>query len=79
MSPSRYQCNSAGFIASLFTFRGIFTLAVLGALCYYGWPIIEAILLLLPVPDPNELKDSAKKYFSQGVEFAKNLPATIQG
>jgi len=34
----------------------------MGALCYYGWPIIEAILLLLPVPDPSDMKDKAKEY-----------------
>lgn len=34
-------------------------LGVMGVLCYYGWPIIEAILLLLPIPDPSEMKDKA--------------------
>ena len=27
-------------------------------LLYYGWPIIEAIILVLPIPDP---KDSLEK------------------
>jgi len=35
-------------------------IAVIGALCYYGWPIIEAVLLLLPIPDPSEMKDKVK-------------------
>lgn len=79
LSPYRYQCSTSGYLASFFSFRGLFTLAIIGALCYYGWPIIEAVLLLLPVPDPNEMKDTAKKYFSQGVELVKNLPASVNG
>ena len=54
-------------------------LIVIGALCYYGWPIIEAILLLLPIPDPSEMKDTAKEYFGKGVELVQNLPATLSG
>ena len=57
LAPYRYQCSTSGYIASWFTFRGIFMLGVMGALCYYGWPIIEAILLLLPVPDPADMKE----------------------
>ena len=26
---------------------------LIGAL-YYGWPIIEALILVLPIPDPKE-------------------------
>jgi hypothetical protein len=79
LSPYRYQCSTAGYIASFFTFRGFFMLAVMGALCYYGWPIIEAVLLLLPIPDPSEMKDKAKDWFNKGVEFTKNLPAMVKG
>lgn len=60
LNPYRYQCSAGGYLASFFTFRGFFMLAVIGALCYYGWPIIEAVLLLLPIPDPNEMKSKAK-------------------
>lgn len=79
MEPTRYQCSTGGYLASFFTFRGFFSIAVIGALCYYGWPIIEAILLLLPIPDPTEMKDKAKDWFGKAVEFAKNLPAMVKG
>ena len=55
LSPYRYQCSTGGWIASFFSFRSIFMIAVLGALCYYGWPVIEAVLLMLPIPDPADI------------------------
>lgn len=57
LEPYRYQCSTAGYIASFFTFRGIFMMGVLAALAYYGWPLIEAVLLVLPIPDPADLKE----------------------
>jgi hypothetical protein len=57
LSPYRYQCSTSGYIGSFFTFRSMFMLCVIGALCYYGWPVIEAVLLLLPIPDPKDMKD----------------------
>ena len=27
---------------------------------YFGWPIIEAILIMLPIPDPKDIKDKIK-------------------
>ena len=33
-------------------------LAVIGAVFYFGWPVIEAILILIPLPDPSEAKES---------------------
>jgi len=37
--------------------------ALLAAIFYYGWPIIEAIILILPIPDPqnsiNQVKNAA--------------------
>jgi len=79
LEPTRYECSTGGYLASFFTLRGLFMLAVVGALCYFGWPIIEAILLLLPIPDPSEMKDKAKDWFGKALEFAKNLPAMVKG
>jgi hypothetical protein len=30
--------------------------SVLAAVLYFGWPIIEAILIVLPIPDPAVVK-----------------------
>jgi hypothetical protein len=32
---------------------------IIGAL-YYGWPIIEAIILILPIPDPKNSLEMVK-------------------
>jgi len=32
---------------------------LIGAL-YYGWPIIEALILVLPIPDPKESLEKIK-------------------
>lgn len=69
LNPYRYQCTAKGWIFSWFTFRGIFTLGVIGALLYYGWPVIEAVLLLLPIPDPSEMKDKVKEYGNKALEM----------
>jgi hypothetical protein len=29
-------------------------IAILVGALYYGWPIIEAIILVLPIPDPKD-------------------------
>lgn len=71
LSPYRYQCTARGWMKSWFTFRGMFMLACIGAICYYGWPLIEAVLLLLPVPDPSDMKQKAKEYGSKAIEMVK--------
>ena len=71
LNPYRYQCTARGWVASWFTFRGIFMLGVLGAVCYYGWPLIEAVLLLLPIPDPTDMKNKAKEMSDKAIEMVK--------
>lgn len=51
----------------------IVILAVLIAACYYGWAFIEAILILLPIPDPKGGIDAAKGYGHQFVRCFKDL------
>ena len=58
LAPYRYPCNYGGYFGSLFSFRGLFMSAVLAAVLYFGWPIIEAVLILLPIPDPAGAKDT---------------------
>ena len=35
-----------------------------GALLYYGWPLVEAFLVLLPLPDPKFVVFSVKKWYT---------------
>jgi hypothetical protein len=50
MEPVRKACSSLSWISSIFGSKGVFIAAILGAALYYGWPIIEAIILVLPIP-----------------------------
>lgn len=38
----------------------MFTLCIFGAVIYFGWPVIEAGLILLPIPDPNDIRTNAR-------------------
>ena len=60
MGPSYYHCQTGilGFHWSTLAIVG-----VLSAVLYYGWSFIEAILILLPIPDPKGLTDGIKHYF----------------
>lgn len=35
-------------------------LVILVLMVIYGWPFIEAIIILTPIPDPEDIKDSIK-------------------
>jgi len=50
-------------------------MSVLGAVLYFGWPIIEAILIVLPIPDPSHINT----YVIQCLEFLQNLPSKLSG
>ena len=68
-----------GKLRALFSFKGIFIIAVLSAVCYLGWPIIEAVLLLTPIPDPSDIKSKAGSLMSTATNAAKNIPAMFTG
>jgi len=37
-----------------------------GAVIYFGWNYVEAILIALPLPDPKDLKEKISKFVSSG-------------
>jgi len=41
----------------MFSWTGLFMIAVSCGVLYYGWPVIEAILIMLPIPDPKNVKE----------------------
>lgn len=77
MNPYAYTCGRGGWLlGSLFSFKGILFTGVLAALCYYGWPVIEAIIIVLPMPDPADLKEKSRNCLGKvsdklGLLFAK--------
>jgi hypothetical protein len=38
-------------------------ICVFGAIMYYGWPLIEAFLAILPTPSPKIIKATFIKWF----------------
>jgi hypothetical protein len=47
----------------------LLVLATAGAL-YYGWPVIEKILLTLPIPDPKDVKEKIQGAISKSTKGA---------
>jgi len=54
LDPKKKACNSFALVNSIFNSTTIIGCLVVAAIFYYGWPIIEAIILVLPIPDPKE-------------------------
>ena len=53
------------YVSSIVSFKTV-VLTLLGIAClYYGWPIIEAILLVLPIPDPKDSINKVKSFALQ--------------
>lgn len=53
--------------------------AILAAVVYFGWPVIEAFLIILPIPDPSESADKIKSFgqstFAKGQELMGQVGA----
>lgn len=47
--------------------------AILLAAMYYGWPLIEAIILILPIPDPKGSVDALKNVGSTGIDIVSGV------
>jgi hypothetical protein len=77
LEPVKHACN--GMTAVFGTggpFKSLVTLALIGAILYYGWPIIEQILLMLPIPDPANSINTVKSYAGAAGEMVTNVMST---
>jgi hypothetical protein len=72
MQPTVYYCHG-GIVRAMFSWTGLFMMMVCGAVLYYGWPVIEAIVILLPIPDPKGLKETIMEYFGRVWSFFMGL------
>ena len=81
LSPYRYPCNMGGRLKAIFSFKGIVMMAVIGAVLYFAWPIIEALWLLTPLPElpQGDIKTKITQLLSQLLEALKMIPALLQG
>jgi len=62
LDPVRKPCTSFAWFSSIVNLKSIFVAALVIGAMYYGWPIIEAIILILPIPDPKDTIESMKNY-----------------
>lgn len=53
--------------------------AILIAAMYYGWPIIEAIILILPIPDPKGSVDALRNVGSTGIDIVSGVLTSSSG
>jgi len=50
-------------ILGFLSLKSLLSLIIMGAIFYFGWPFIEALLIILPIPDPKEYKDKLMGLF----------------
>jgi len=60
LNPTVYSCSPV----ALFSFRTLLYIAIIFAIVYFGWPLFEAVLIALPIPDPKDIKDKVKGLFT---------------
>ena len=72
LDPVKKACTSYVWFSNLLNLKSIVTLAIIGAILYYGWPIIEAFIIVLPIPDPKNVIEQGKGIFA-------NIVGTVQG
>jgi hypothetical protein len=47
-------------------------IAFVVACLYYGWPIIEAVILVLPIPDPKDQIEKVKSVAGSAADFVQS-------
>ncbi len=70
LNPYSYSCSVVG---GVFSFRTILYLTVIALALYYGWPVIEALLIILPIPDPKTVIEKGKSIFASVLLSAASL------
>jgi len=64
LNPTVYSCSPV----ALFSFRTILYIVIIFAIFYFGWPLVEALLIALPIPDPKDIKDKIKSLFNSAIQ-----------
>ena len=62
LDPVKKPCTRVAWLTSIINLKNCALSAIVAACLYYGWPIIEAILIVLPIPDPKEQIQKARSY-----------------
>ena len=62
------ETSSCSLVGGFFTLRTFLYLAIVGLACYYGWPVIEALIIVLPIPDPKEIWAKVKGFLTGSMQ-----------
>jgi len=73
MDPVKRYCSRYGQATNLIAPKQLVMGAILIAAMYYGWPIIEAIILILPIPDPKGSVDAIKNVGNTGIDIVSGV------
>jgi hypothetical protein len=60
LTPRKTPCTGIALVSHYINFRTVIMGAILVAVLFYGWPILEALLLMLPIADPKESIEAVK-------------------
>ena len=71
LEPVRFMCVF-GAVQSWISASTVFYVILLVCICYFGWNYIEAVLILLPIPDPLDVKEQFWKYIGKVKDFASS-------
>ena len=65
LNPAVFSCSYSGMILGFLSLKTFLSLIIMGAIFYFGWPVIEALLIVLPIPDPKEYTDKLKQLLTR--------------
>lgn len=71
LEPYRRPCTSFAWLSSIISFKTLATIGLICAILYYGWPIIEAVILVLPIPDPKDQIEKVKAAAGSAADFVQ--------
>lgn len=74
LSPTVYKCDSSA--------SWLMTLVKIGVVCavlYFGWPMIEVLILMTPLPDPAAIKNGCSDWAEKFTTCIKDLVAGFSG
>jgi hypothetical protein len=70
LSPSVYKCDmSSSWMMT------VLKLAVVFGVLYFGWPMIEVLILMTPLPDPAAMKEGCSDWAEKFTTCFKDLVA----
>lgn len=54
-----------------FSVKNLLIMCIIGLALYFGWPVIEAIIIFLPIPDPKDVLEKIKSFSSKASNLAQ--------